>query len=118
MKRTIAATVAVGALALSACTPTESGAKPEPAPVETVYVEVEPEPEPEPEPVAEDDWTESDEFIELVMELAWADTGAEERESICWGIDALGEDWFQEIWDEDTSGAPAPLAYAFFEEKC
>lgn len=114
MKRTIAATVAVGALALSACTPTESDTKPEPAPAETVSVE----PEPEPEPVTEDDWTESDDFIELVMELVWAETGAEERADICLGIDVLGEDWFQENWDEDTSGAPAPLAYEFFEEKC
>lgn len=112
------ALIAVGALALAGCSAAESDTKPEPAPAETVYVEVEPEPEPEPEPVVEDDWTESDEFIELAMELAWAETSAEEREDVCWGIDALGEDWFAEIWDEETSGAPAPLAYAFFEEKC
>lgn len=116
------ALIAAGALALTGC------AAAEPAPVKTVYVEAEPKPapvetvhvtpEPEPAPVMEDGWTESDDFIQLVLEMAWADTDAEDRESICWGIDILGENWFLETWDEETSGAPAPLAFEFLEGKC
>ena len=102
------ALIAVGALALAGCAATE------PAPVETVYVTV----EPEPAPAIQDDWTESDDFINLALEMAWADSTAEDRESICWGIDILGEDWFAENWDEEASGAPAPLAFEFFEGKC
>lgn len=100
------ALIAVGALALAGC------AAAEPTPVKTVYVTA------EPAPAVEDDWLESDDFIQLVLKMAWADIDAETRESICLGIDLFGEDWFAENWDEELSGAPAPLAFEFFEEKC
>lgn len=111
MKRTVAATVAVGALALSACTPTESGAKPEPAPVETVYVEAEPEPEPL-------SVTEDDEVMRIVLEMVWADTDTDSRESICWGVDTLGREFVEDLWDEQDAGIDAGVAVDFFEEKC
>lgn len=71
----------------------------------------------EPAPAIQYDWTESDDFINLALEMAWIDTSAEDRSSICWGTNILGEDWFEATWDE-TSGASAQLAYEFFEEKC
>lgn len=104
MKKSIAAT-ALAALALTGC----AAAGLEPAPVRTVYVE--------PAPAIQDDWTESDDFNNLALELAWTDTDATDREVICWGFDNLGEDWVAENWDE-TSGIPVSLAYEFLEEKC
>jgi hypothetical protein len=117
-----------GGEAPPAANPTVTVPAPEPEPT----TEPEPEPEPTVEPVEVEEpttpvieeeataWDSSDyDTTMLVMELTWADTDLESRESICWGVNNLGVDWaVDEMSAASDEQFNREAMVDFFTEKC
>ena len=60
----------------------------------------------------------NDDFNQLVFDLTWNEMTFEEKDTICWGVDFLGEQWTIDNWDEETSGISGEDMYPMFLEAC